>query len=299
MAWQLAGVAQVNMICRVCPPVSSSLWQLLSWYRFCFHGMCLVQECTFDVVLAVAALISAGSVPGCCFPPWLWDSCSAVFCVVSLHCRWTSSTHNLQTWTGGVHQTCTCTLTMQMRDDQSSRLVTWDSLNDPTSATKEALLQSVRFDAMQYTTFFLLSPASLWPWMIMLQMKEFSWNLFSLRQREACRRGFQLVTGEPQQRGIIELFLLMLQRMDSFAFVLNVWCLRQQPLFTPWAPFKEWLAFSGMTVVSELCYHWADWRTGIHFLHANKMLKQTTDFWAVGEHLGCLVCKSGLLCRPK
>lgn len=118
----------------------------------------------------------------------------------------------------------------------------------------------------------------------------------SLQQREACRHGLQLVTGGPQQCGIIPVDA---PENGQLCFCLGCVVLQVAAPFTTWAPFKEWLVFSGMTVVSELCYHGADWRTGIHFLHANKMHKQTTDVWGVGEHLGCLICESSLLYRPK
>lgn len=219
-----------------------------------------------------------------------------LYCVVSLHCRWPSSTHNLQTWTGGVHQTWTWTLTMQIRDDQSSRLVTWDSLSDPAGATKEALLQSVRFGAMQYTTLSSCSHMLLFDPEWSCFKSKSSAETSSLQQREACRHGLQLVTGGPQQCGIIPVDA---PENGQLCFCLGCVVLQVAAPFTTWAPFKEWLVFSGMTVVSELCYHGADWRTGIHFLHANKMHKQTTDVWGVGEHLGCLICDSSLLYRPK
>lgn len=152
-------------------------------------------------------------------------------------------------------------------------------------------------------TFFLLSPASLDPEWSCFTLKLLSWSLFSLCQREACKC---VTTGNWWATAVWDHRAIPVDTPKNGQLCFHLGCVcgaSGSSAFHQMGSYplskNNFGFFQDNCSVRPLLASGCDWRTGIHLLCANKMLKWTTDIWGAWEHLGYLACKSSLFCRPK
>lgn len=176
----------------------------------------------------------------------------------------------------------------QVGDSQSSGVGTWDLVILMEQAKKHFFLV-ICTEPHIFSHLLLLTPNA------KDTSELLNWNFF-LCQREGSLQSW-LAWGNMSRSsvGTVDLFLLALQRIDSFAFI--------------WMSGTSSFHQMGSCPVSEnnlsifqdnlSCHPFArsgcDWRAGMHFPHANKALKQTTGSCGDWQYLGCLACKSSLV----